>query len=265
MSTEPKFAVVTPWHNPKQRDAFLEAWGITGAVPDFLYLQQDADKCGCALTKNRGIQRAIDSGAEVIVVLDDDCFPDGAQDYGNSLEKLANLHLAALEPVEVERYRVVTNPQSRGTPYYRRTMKMPVAAAIGFWSHVPDLCAPAQLVRGPLCPMTFDRRPIYGDAFAYCGMNVSFKSKWWPWCSFVDLQRVDDIFAGYLFQKEAYRLGHCFNLGAPLVRHDRQSNVWANLREEQKYLEKNETLWSDILCHPSNDYKELCKLLPKKE
>lgn len=259
-----KYAIVTPWHNPAQKESFLEAWDVT-TVPEWLVLQQDKDKSGCAVTKNRGIQEAIkEREAEVVIVLDDDCYPE-IDDGPCWLQDLAKDHLTALEPQEVELYLTVTDPPSRGTPYFNRSVKLPVAASMGFWTNVPDLCAPAQLVRGPLCPMTFKRETVYGRPFPYCGMNVAFRAEWWPWCSFVDLQRVDDIFAGYLFQKEAYRRGCCFNLNGPLVFHSRQSNVWRNLEEEVKYLERNETLWSDVFFHPSNEYEELLKLLPEKK
>ena len=272
MSTS--FAVGVPWHREAQRDLFLSEWEV-GEIPSWLILQQDYDRSGCAVTKNRGIRKAIDMGAEVVCVLDDDCFP--RRDSMRRIPEIMKLglyqpllvfaqaHIEALQPQEVELYRLVPDPPSRGTPYYRRSVRMPVAASMGFWENVPDLCAPAQLVRGPTCPMTFDRRTVYGQPFAYCGMNVAFRAEWWPWCSFADLQRVDDIFAGYIFQKEAYRRGYCFNLAGPVVHHSRQSNVWRNLEDEVKYLERNETLWSDIMFHPSNDYDTLLKLLPEKK
>jgi hypothetical protein len=254
------FAIVTPWHNPTQRDNFLRAWNVN-SIPDWLILQHDANGDGCAATKNAGIRKAMELGAEVVVILDDDCYPTGPH-MRCYLEDFAYEHIAALRPQAVELYKAVTNPPSRGTPYYRRTVTMPVAASMGFWENVPDLCAPAQLVRGPNCAMEFDRRPVFGQAFAYSGMNVAFRTEWWPWCSFIDLPRVDDIFAGYLFQREAYRRKHCFNLDGPTVRHSRQSNVWKNLQHEAKYLERNETLWSDILLSDSDGYDELKRLIP---
>jgi len=257
-----KVIVVVAWHNAEQRDKFCEAWGMNKLDPGVHVLfQQDTSKRGCGWTKQQGVNRAVSLGATIIIVLDDDCLPDWS--CPTMLQFITD-HLSALQPQEVEMYQAVTNPPSRGTPYYRRTVKMRVAASLGFWSNIPDLCAPSQLVRGPTCSMEFDRRPIYGKAFPYCGMNVAFRVEFLPWANFLDLPRVDDIFAGYLFQREAYRRGFCFNLGGPMVFHQRQSNVWLNLKEEAKYLERNETLWSDILFHPSNDYAELLKLIPRR-
>jgi hypothetical protein len=94
-------------------------------------------------------------------------------------------------------------------------------------------------------------------------MNVAFRpADWQPWCRFIDVARFDDIWMGWLWQREAYRRGCCFNLAGPVIRHSRQSNVWRNLRAEARYLEETETLWREIATHPSDDYDVLHDLLP---
>ena len=248
-----KTIIVTPWHNAEQRDQFLYAWRVNGDE-DFLHMQQDKDKSGCAMTKNRGIQAAIDKGADVVIVLDDDCFPHSE---APTLEMLIEKHLAALEPQPVEMFAIVTDPPSRGTPYFTRHITMPVAASMGFWTEVGDYDAPAQLVHGARKPMDFRRETIHGKYFPLCGMNLAFRAEWWPWCQFIDVPRFDDIWQGFLWQKKAYSTGHCFNLAGPLVRHSRQSNVWANLRDEAQNLERNETIWQDIHLASSTDYDDL--------
>jgi hypothetical protein len=248
--------IVTPWHNASQRDQFLAAWGADGNEPH-LHMQQDKDRSGCALTKNRGIRAAIDKGAEVVIVLDDDCFPHSEAE---SLEELIEKHLAALKPQPVELFQVVTHPPSRGTPYFNRHITMPVAASMGFWTEIGDYDAPGQLVHGARTPMRFDRVAIHGRYFPLCGMNLAFRTSWWPWCQFIDVPRFDDIWQGFLWQKRAYSDGFCFNLNGPLVRHSRQSNVWQNLRDEAPNMERNETLWQDIHSAPSLDYDTLAAL-----
>lgn len=240
-----KMKIVVAWHNSDQLDKFLAAWGCV-ATYNLLLLQQDKDGEGCAATKNKGIQRAIDSGAEVIGVLDDDCFP---QD-GMNIDQYANAHRAALEPQPIEMFRAVTDPPSRGTPYFNRTITMPVAASMSFWTGVGDYDAPGQLVHGASCEMKFHRQAIYGQYFPLCGMAIAFRAEWWPWCQFINVPRFDDIWQGFLWQREAYAHGHCFNLAGPLVRHSRQSNVWANLRAEAPNMERNETFWQDIATAP---------------
>jgi hypothetical protein len=253
-----KVAVVVPWHNESQLLLFLDAWGIDGP-PDYLILQQDRNREGCATTKNKGIQRAIDGGATVVVVLDDDCFPEA--DESDTLEMLVDAHLAALQPQPCEAFTTVTHPPSRGTPYFNRMPQLEVAASMGFWTGIGDYDAPGQLVHGATNPMTFARETIYGRFFPLCGMNLAFRTKWWPWCQFLNVPRFDDIWQGFLWQKKAYAMGCCFNLAGPLVRHARQSNVWANLRDETPNLERNETLWQEVMQWPNLGYNDLVKNL----
>lgn len=255
-----KCAVVTPWVRESQRAAFAEAWTLSEPLPDWMILQHDSDGDGCGVTKNNGVRRATELGAEVVVVLDDDCFPSAE---AATLPELAAAHLAALSPCQVEMFEAVTSPPSRGTPYSETALTMPVAASMGFWTEVGDYCAVRSLAHRD-GPMTFLRRPVFGRYFPLCGMNVAFRPREWsPWCLFVNVPRFDDIWMGWLWQREAYRRGCCFNLAGPLVRHSRQSNVWNNLREEAKFLERSETLWRDVATSPLSSYEDLRSILPK--
>ena len=257
------YAVVVPWFDTLQLNAFLDAWNVSAPFPDWLVLQQDETRAGCAATKNAGIDQAVRRGAEVVVVLDDDCHPD--PEGPATLPELAVAHRAMLEPRPVELFQVVTDPPSRGTPYHpdSRRVTLPVAASMGFWTEVGDYCAPRQLVHVG-APMRFRTDPVYGRYFPLSGMNLAFRpAEWLPWCRFIDVPRFDDIWMGWLWQREAYRRGHCFNLAGPLVRHSRQSNVWQNLRAESCHLEVNETLWRDIALHPDGSYDALTRLLPR--
>jgi hypothetical protein len=253
-----KVLAVVAWHNSEQVDKFCEEWKIKYDCADVVF-QHDVNKEGCAVTKNKGVEEAMRRGADVVVVLDDDCFPFGESDLRGVLRR----HCIMLAPARVERFRAVTEPISRGTPYKSRELRMPVAASMGFWVGVGDYDAPAQLVRGAETPMDFKVAAIFGDYFPLCGMNLAFRPReWLPWCKFIDVPRFDDIWMGWLWQREAYRRGYCFSLTGPIVRHSRQSNVWQNLRDEAKHLERNETLWADIATHPSDEYASLRKLLP---
>lgn len=247
-----KTTVVVPWHNRTQLDSFIDAWKVTFSDERILF-QQDRDKSGCALTKNAGIRRAIDGGAEILIVLDDDCFPT----EGQTLDTFIRDHNAALKPQPVEMFEVVTDPPSRGTPYFNRTIEMPVAASMGFWSHVGDYDAPGQLVHGAMKPMQFYRKTIWGRYFPLCGMNLAFRATEWPWCQFIDVPRFDDIWQGFLWQKKAFADGKCFNIAGPIVKHSRQSNVWANLKDESLNLERNETIWQDIHAMGVGDYEKM--------
>lgn len=251
-----KTIVVVPWHNRDQLDLFIDAWQIAFTDERVLF-QQDRDRSGCALTKNAGIRRAISDGAEVLIVLDDDCFPEQDQ----TLDTLIQSHVAALQPQPVKMFKAVTDPPSRGTPYHSHTVTMPVAASMGFWSHIGDYDAPGQLVHGATKPMKFDRQPVFGSYFPLCGMNLAFMATEWPWCQFINVPRFDDIWQGFLWQRSAYSRGMCFNLAGPIVKHSRQSNVWANLRDEAANLERNETIWQDIHAMPLADHQAMIDTL----
>jgi len=251
-----KTTIVVPWHNRNQLDAFIDAWQIA-FTDDRVLFQQDASKDGCAITKNNGVRRAIDEGAEIVIVLDDDCYPH----EGQTLNQFIAVHQNALRPQPVTMFDAVTDPPSRGTPYFNRTITMPVAASMGFWSHVGDYDAPGQLIHGAMNPMSFSTEPRHGRYFPLCGMNLAFRASEWPWCQFINVPRFDDIWQGFLWQKKAYAQGQCFNLSGPTVRHSRQSNVWANLKDESLNLERNETIWNDIYRMPLWSYDECLKRL----
>lgn len=263
-----KVMVVVPWHRDEERVGFLRAWGIADSrIPPWLQMQHDAKLEGCGMTKNKGIANAIMHGADIVVVLDGDCFPVGALGYEGepqpqTLDELMAAHVKALEPQPVAMFETVTRPSSRGTPYSQRSLTMPVAASMGFWTEIGDYCAVRQLAH-EATEMDFHRSTVFGRYFPLCGMNLAFRpADWRPWSDFIVVPRFDDIWMGWLFQREAYRRGFCFNLAGPLVRHSRQSNVWKNLRDEAVHLEASETLWQRIAMAKENDYASLRALLP---
>lgn len=254
------FSVVVPWVSEAQIELFLSAWGIRrSTTPPWLVLMHDRHKRGCAAMKNEGVAAAVELGAEVVVLLDDDCFPHGDI---RCLEALVDAHVEALKPQDVPLFRVVTSPPSRGTPYSKLTTTLPVAASMGFWTEIGDYCAIRQLAFNGAA-MQFDRVAVFGQYFPLCAMNLAFRpGEWLPWCQLIDVPRNDDIWMGWLWQREAYRRRCCFNLAGPLVRHSRQSDPIKNLEAELRHLRANETLWADIALHPSSEYADLLKLLP---
>lgn len=244
--------IVVPWYNPSQVQLFTEAWEVDQSDDRFVF-QQDKLREGCAIAKNKGVEAAMAKGAEVVIVVDDDCFPNDML----PVDRFINFHLEALKPQQVKMFEAVTHPPSRGTPYLNHAITMPVAASMGFWTHIGDYDAPGQLVHGAIKPMQFNRKAIFGKYFPLCGMNLAFNVAEWPWCKFINVPRFDDIWQGFLWQKKAYSEGKCFNLNGPLVRHSRQSNVWKNLRDETLNLERNETIWQDIHKLPLSDYESM--------
>lgn len=238
-----KFAIVTPWHNPKQKAEFMEAWNIKN-VPAFMIMEQDKTKAGCAATKNAGVRKAYDAGAEYICVLDDDCYPPNPE---YSLTQFAEAHIKAHEPQDVRMFYPVTTPASRGTPYKNRSVKMKVGGSMGYWLKNGDYDAVHSLVLGgPDHEMGFADTAVHGRYFPLSGMNFCFHRDWIDEVKFINVPRFDDIWMGFIWQKIAFDRGFCFSLKGPPIIHVRQSNVWQNLRDEAPYLEMNETIWSVI-------------------
>lgn len=255
MNLQPSYAIAVAWHNEKQHLAFLEAWGLKDKpIPRWVCFFQDLIKKGGARPKNEAVKIAIQTGAEYICVLDDDCYPYDC----DSLDEFAEAHIAALQPANVRMYEQVMTPASRGTPYYTHGIVMPVAASMGFWRNVPDYDAPHQLCCPKDAKIEFKAEAIHGRYFPLCGMNFAFRASEWPWCQHIaNVGRFDDIFMGYLWQRKAYANGQCFNLAGPKVFHSRQSNVFNNLRGEIDNLERNETLWRNIAIAELRSYEEM--------
>jgi hypothetical protein len=254
------FAVVVPWVNEAQLAEFLKRWCVEDERADWLVLQHDARREGSGKTKNNGVETAMFRGADMVVVLDDDCYPHGDI---RTLPDFAAAHRAVLQSNQTATmFETVTDPPSRGTPYFETGLELPVAASMGFWVNVGDYCAVRQLAHG-CAPMRFFQQAVFGRYFPLCGMNLAFRPrKWLPWCRFIEVPRFDDIWMGWLWQKEAYKRRCCFSLAGPLVEHARQSNVWKNLEQEAKYLSTNETLWKHIAMSEAQDYPSLRALLP---
>lgn len=256
--------IVVPYHNPAQIQKFCAQWGVEDMDKDTLTLFcHDSAGCGCARTKNAGVRCAVEEyNAEIVVILDDDCYP--VPGSGMNLAKFAEAHVKNLiTPCPVEMFEAITNPRSRGTPRFYTTKLYPVAASIGFWRGSGDFSAVDDLASVKGSMIGFTMRSIFGRYFALSGMNIAFRPKdWLPWCQFIDVPRYDDIWMGLLWQKEAYRRGFCFSFNGPEVFHDKQSNKFANLRHEAKWLEENETLWLKILESEATDYATLRALLP---
>jgi hypothetical protein len=266
MHSDQQALVVVAWHNERQIAEFLKRWKITMDDPRVVFSRDPGWK-SCALTKNAGIERALERKPEFIIVLDDDCMPEGIVTGPNPLGDFIMGHLIELtEEQDVEIFSTVTNPRSRGTPHLaeNRCLKMKVAASMGFWSSVGDYDAPSQLAYGATHPMQFERGLLFGSPFAMSGMNVAFRADLWPYFKFINVSRYDDIWSGWILQKYAYSLGYCISTCGPTVEHSRQSNVWQNLLDEAKYAEANETLWRKIWQHPNCNYEELVGLLPVK-
>jgi reversibly glycosylated polypeptide/UDP-arabinopyranose mutase len=150
--------------------------------------------------RSYGFWRAWQDGAQVIVTLDDDCFPVAR---GVLAEHRARLDA---EP-EVPRW-VPTGGgvRTRGLPYRRRGQTRRCVLNHGLWTNVPDLDALTQLDT-PDPARAFhpvDQVVPHGMYFPMCGMNLAFRRELTPAMYFLlmgpdrEFDRFGDIWCGVL-------------------------------------------------------------------
>jgi len=219
--------------------------------------------------RSYGYWKAWEMGAEVIVTMDDDCYP-------NSPGYL-DAHMRALEQTVEEEAWVSTidGLKPRGFPYLSWKRVREVVLNHGLWSGVPDLDAVTQLAsQGKWTP----RKQVipHGMYFPMCGMNIAFKREVVPAMYFLlmgqgyEYDRFGDIWCGIIVKRIADHLGKAIMSGDPSVHHERASNVWANLRKEAAALERNEVFWSAVDSVPLTGntwqecYLEVAENLPFK-
>ena len=184
---------------------------------------------------------------DMILTLDDDCFP-------NATDFIAS-HWAALQTGCFEGWSSTgTGALPRGVPYLAQTRLAPAVLNHGLWTNVPDYDAITQLsnIRTLMSFEPTQQTIPYGKYFPMCGMNISWRPVLTPALYFLLMgrgykyDRFGDIWAGILAKRIADHLGYAINSGAPTVEHRRASNVWANLVKEAPAMEANESLWQTI-------------------
>jgi hypothetical protein len=188
---------------------------------------------------------------DMIVTLDDDCYPLTPGGEGFLAKHWERLTASGDEEAWNETGKGV---KTRGIPYYETRRKWPVALNHGLWTRVPDYDAPTQMLeaRQPHA-FTFDNQTIpVGKYFPMCGMNVAFRPEIVPAFYFLlmgknhEFDRFGDIWAGIFVKKICDHLGRAVHSGDPAVDHQRASNVFANLKKEAPGLELNEHLWRAV-------------------
>jgi reversibly glycosylated polypeptide len=223
--------------------------------------------------RSYGYYKAYFDRPDMIVTLDDDCYPTGARG-----EAFLQTHWQRLEEGgTTEAWQATgTGMITRGYPYHNFRRRWRCVLNHGMWNRVPDYDAPTQLVQARLGhPFGFENQTIpVGRYFPMCGMNVAFRPEVVPAFYFMLMgrdyafDRFGDIWAGVFVKKICDHLGASINSGDPPVDHQRASNVWANLRKEAPGLEINETLWTAVDATRlagttfGECYRELAQALP---
>ncbi len=200
--------------------------------------------------RSYGYLKALQTDPDIIVTIDDDCYPDSATDG------FLQAHAARLR--DVGNYdawvSTGTGQTPRGVPYFNRQRKQRCVINHGLWTGVPDLDAPTQLVASrsgePFEPI--DLTIPKGSYFPMCGMNLAFLPEMAPCMYFLlmgrdwEFDRFGDIWCGIFAKKICDHLGYAVTSGIPAVAHQRASNVWQNLRKEVPGLVINEALWEAV-------------------
>jgi hypothetical protein len=223
-----------------------------------IYNWKDLDlaeqKCGRNIFARRdasircyGLLMAYKAGADVILTLDDDCYP--TESYHNYFvaQHIKNISHAPAYASSIPGLRV------RGQPYNMNyTENAAVAVSMGLWSTIPDIDgiqSVASEQRGDFIPPHDIRIMSDKQLFSVCSMNLAFRRDITPAMYFPFMGpkspycRFDDIWSGLCLQKALTATGESIAVGAPIVKHVRLSDSMVNLQKECTGLHMNEWLW----------------------
>lgn len=215
--------------------------------------------------KSYGFWKAYQKGADIIITLDDDCYPLASYLPSFIQKNLIRSHIENLtRPTQEKAWTSSTNIiHPRGLPYRSTTRIIypdSIVMSHGLWAHVPDLDAETQL--------SIQDMPNLNDYFLHhvvpigtyiplSGMNLAWKRALTPSMYFLLMgknesgkkwgyDRFDDIWAGVFTKKICDHLGLRITSGYPVVWHDRQSNALINKKKEVRGKKLNESLWKRV-------------------
>lgn len=226
--------------------------------------------------RSYGFWKAYQLGADIIITLDDDCYPVDKDFVAQHVENLTSFAPDGWFPTFPHPDYLYT----RGFPYNNRG-KRRVVISHGLWSNKMDMDAKTQLSIGevniPAYPLMRQFVPS-GAYFPMSSMNLAFTRDIAPLMYFPLMgkgpdgvpwgyDRFDDIWAGIFMKKIADHLGYSVVSGSPFVEHKKASDAKANLVKEQAGIEVNESLWRLVDAvrltkkTPVDCYKELAEKL----
>jgi hypothetical protein len=204
---------------------------------------------GSGCVRSFGLWMAYRMAPDMIVALDDDVRPDPA--HPNFLARHWERLQSARDRAWVS---TLDDASPRGLPYFLTDREAPPMLNHGLWSGVPDFDAATQLVasRVEISGKWSDQTIPRGTYFSMCSMNIAWRPEFTPAMYFLLMgpgyafDRFGDIWGGVLAKRVADHLGFAVNSGSPGVRHERASNVFANLAKESRGLEANESFWRAV-------------------
>ena len=280
-----KIAIVTPTVRPERLGGFVEAWQQLGA--EFFFVHDSAtvpahslyhhyswseiehETWGwiiprrAAAIRSYGIYKAWESGAEVIVCLDDDVYPTTP----GHLDRL----VSALNRTWQTDW-VYPHPQgARGLPY--QLNREPTWLHMGAWNSNPDLDGAHRLVLGEKVTniKTIDDKAVPpGQFLVLSAMHFAFRRELapaayhllmggGPWGNEWNMHRFDDVWAGMFMKKICDHLGVVMSFGGPLCEHRQASDPMNNMVAEAEGIREHEKRWRDIAHLPvSGDCVKCC-------
>lgn len=206
---------------------------------------------GTSAIRSFGLYKAWQEKPDMIVTLDNDCFPDLGSNYFQE-------HWGALEtPGTLDWVRSTSqkfmNKESRGFPYLvRDTSKTYINH--GLWSNIPDLDAASMLLYPKFrTPIAMETQVIpRWNFYPQCSMNLAFRPEVTPllyhglFGKKYGFDQFDDIWAGVFSKKVADHLGWAVRSGSPSVEHRKQSNALTNFEKQAGGMKMNEELWQKV-------------------
>ena len=207
--------------------------------------------------RSYGFYKAYQLGADVIITLDDDCFPTG--------KHFVNQHIDNLQ-FKAATYWFSTYPDprfiyTRGFPYRIRD-QLQVMVSHGLWSGALDLDGQTEAKLPRLLneiPYRSIRQIIPQNYFfPMCSMNLAFRREAIPLMYFPLMgydpagkpwgyDRFDDIWAGLMVKKICDHLGWAVVNGSPFVEHRKASSISGNVAKEKPGLKVNEVFWQKVV------------------
>jgi len=216
--------------------------------------------------KSYGFWKAYQKKADLIIALDDDCYP--IENYIKNFQKgnliqIYKKNLFENKFKELSWFSTINKIKPRGLPYKnleRIIQSKEIILNHGLWANIPDLDAKTQLSlkKIPKIEKYFLNQLIpLGKYFPMCGMNLGWKKDLTPTMYFLlmgkdknekswGFDRFDDIWAGIFTKKICDHLGYRIISGYPVVWHDRASDPYKNLKKEKSGMKVNEYLWQEV-------------------
>ncbi len=210
--------------------------------------------------KNAGIRsygfwKAYALGADVVITLDDDCFPVETNFVEQHIDNLTS-------NAPTDWFPTFPHPDylyTRGFPYDIRN-KQKVVVSHGLWSNKMDMDAKTQIAIGEVNVLAYPPLRQFiptGSFFAMSSMNLAFTREVLPLMYFPLMgtdpegkawgyDRYDDIWAGIFMKKILDHLGMSAVNGSPFVEHRKASDPAINLLKEKTGIEENERLWQQV-------------------